>query len=173
MLAHTLRVVMTTALSVSSRLWDGDACRINLLKPLSLATAIQILETPIRQPLADHLRCTMWNAQTRRVKGPVPRNLYLCCNANRTRTGIRPADSIRVIRLEKGAFLHHRRSIAHNTIKTDRTLWNTLVFPRINYPKPEGHVTQVEVSETTIALLHLSASANCKICSMYKRSGSP
>jgi hypothetical protein len=146
---------MSIPLADGARLRDCGACRIALHKPLSLATALWILETPIRHPLLDHEKCKQ--RFVRRTPGIIcSRGTMSCCRAKQYLPAIRPIDSIRVVHLEDGAYLYETASPVRDIVETDITLWSTTVFPRISFPEPGDEEQEVGISKTSIALLQLA-----------------
>lgn len=106
------KVVMSVLASFNP--FETGACYVKLYRPVSTATAITILATPIAHwPTEDHL-CMNEVEQDNLVANDVPvetclaiaRGLDKRCGRMRRQPVIRPIEAIRKLLLEPGAYLH-------------------------------------------------------------------
>jgi hypothetical protein len=113
-------------------LFNTGACHLRIYKPVSIATVLKILETPIRQPAQKHslwVNCFMQTmpfgmSPVGRITSPLSKRQ---CEEQSSKPIIRPFNAIKTVRLQKGSVIHDRIPIRLQPIKTSICLQATKV----------------------------------------------
>jgi hypothetical protein len=163
-------IVMSICVNVD----EAGVCHIRLYRPVSTATAVAIIETPIRQDnmgdaASDHHWCIqslhlvslmhmtglLGNDELEYMFGediPMPEE----CLAQQGKPAVRPVSNIRKVILVKGAYLHDHPPIRLPSIKTNLRLHNLEIRARRSVPYQD-------IERTTLELMKLAAvQANAK-----------
>jgi hypothetical protein len=115
------------------RTFNTDSCHLRIYKPVSIATVLKILETPIRQPKQDHKLCAVSCFMKTMSVGMSPVGLITStlskrqCEENSSKPIIRPFDAIKSVKLGKDAFIHDKIPVRLNQIKTSIRLHCTVL----------------------------------------------
>lgn len=112
---HLPNVVMTMTLDIAARTVNANNCDVLVHRPISSATAVQIIETPIRHPSRNHTVCKLLEADMNQELPPpsqltadwaAAQSSVWMCDEEENKPIVRPVEGIQDIVLRKGAHIH-------------------------------------------------------------------